>query len=99
MRTLTYLQTSLLTFFSLILWSQDTPTEREVGHLNNNKFKQLYEEFSTPNRYRTASGAPGDSYYQQQVDYVMDLELDDHNTIFVKKKLLLWKKMALVFSP
>lgn len=80
MRTLTYLQTSLLTFFSLILWSQDTPTEREGGHLNNNKFKQLYEEFSTPNRYRTASGAPGDSYYQQQVDYVMDLELDDRNT-------------------
>ncbi len=80
MRTLTYLQTSLLAFFSLILWSQDTPTEREGGHLNNNKFKQLYEEFSTPNRYRTASGAPGDSYYQQQVDYVMDLELDDRNT-------------------
>ncbi len=48
MRTLTYLQTSLLTFFSLILWSQDTSTEREGGHLNNNKFKQLYEEFSTP---------------------------------------------------
>ena len=80
MRTLTYLQTSLLTFFSLILWSQDISTEREGGHLNNNKFKQLYEEFSTPNRYRTASGAPGDSYYQQQVDYVMDLELDDRNT-------------------
>lgn len=80
MRTLTYLQTSLLTFFSLILWSQDTSAEREGGHLNNNKFKQLYEEFSTPNRYRTASGAPGDSYYQQQVDYVMDLELDDRNT-------------------
>lgn len=80
MRTLTYLQTSLLAFFSLILWSQDTPTEREGGHLNNNKFKQLYEEFSTPNRYRTASGAPGDSYYQQQVDYLMDLELDDRNT-------------------
>ena len=39
MRTLAYLQTSLLTFFSLILWSQDTSTEREGGHLNNNKFK------------------------------------------------------------
>ena len=30
-----------------------------IGHKNNNKFKQLYEEFSTPNRYRTASGSPG----------------------------------------
>ncbi|MDB3981613.1 M1 family metallopeptidase, partial [bacterium] len=28
---------------------------------------------------RTASGAPGVDYYQQQVDYVMDIELDDAN--------------------
>ena len=50
------------------------------GHKNNNKFKQLYEEFATPNRFRTASGAPGVDYYQQQVDYKMDIELDDANT-------------------
>ena len=30
-----------------------------------NKFKQLKEEFATPNVYRTASGAPGHQYYQQ----------------------------------
>ncbi|MDB2457413.1 M1 family metallopeptidase, partial [Flavobacteriaceae bacterium] len=46
---------------------------------NTNNFKQLYEEFATPNRFRTASGAPGVDYYQQQVDYVMDIELDDAN--------------------
>ena len=49
------------------------------GHTNKNKFKQLKEEFATPNNYRTASGAPGKDYYQQQVDYVMDIELDDKN--------------------
>ena len=49
------------------------------GHKNNNKFKQLYEEFATPNRFRTASGAPGVDYYQQQVDYKMDIKLDDAN--------------------
>lgn len=71
----------VLSFFSLSLWAQDAPQqEREPGHLNNNKFKQLYEEFSTPNRFRTASGAPGVDYYQQQVDYMMDIELDDKNT-------------------
>jgi DNA-dependent RNA polymerase auxiliary subunit epsilon len=49
------------------------------GHTNKNKFKQLKEELATPNSYRTASGAPGRDYYQQKVDYVMDIELDDKN--------------------
>ena len=49
------------------------------GHTNNNKFKQLKEELATPNSYRTASGAPGRDYYQQKVDYIMDIELDDEN--------------------
>jgi len=69
----------LMTGFSAIGFAQETPTERAPGHLNNNKFKQLYEEFSTPNSYRTASGAPGVDYYQQQVNYKMDIELDDKN--------------------
>ena len=44
---------------------------------NTNKFKQLKEELATPNVYRTASGAPGPDYYQQQADYVMQITLDD----------------------
>ncbi|MBD3638778.1 MAG: M1 family metallopeptidase [Crocinitomicaceae bacterium] len=46
---------------------------------NNNKFKQLKEELATPNVYRTASGAPGPNYYQQQADYDMKITLDDEN--------------------
>jgi len=53
--------------------------ERKPGHYNDNKFKQLYEEFSTPNMFRTGSGAPGPAYYQQQADYQMDIEIDDEN--------------------
>lgn len=45
------------------------------------KFKQLKEEFATPNVYRTASGAPGHQYYQQKADYVIDLELDDEKQV------------------
>ena len=44
---------------------------------NTSKFKQLHEEFSTPNVYRTAGGAPGPNYYQQKADYVMKITLDD----------------------
>ena len=46
---------------------------------NENKFKQLKDELATPNVYRTASGAPGHQYYQQQADYNMKIELDDEN--------------------
>ncbi len=48
-------------------------------NLNYNKFKQLKEEWPTPNVYRTASGAPGHEYYQQKADYKMDIRLDDDN--------------------
>lgn len=44
---------------------------------NHNKFRQLGQELPTPNVYRTASGAPGHLYWQQKVDYVMEIELDD----------------------
>ena len=67
-----------LIFTSPFLTSQEVKVPS--GHKNNNKFKQLYEEFSTPNRYRTASGSPGKDYYQQKVDYTMDIILDDKNS-------------------
>lgn len=44
---------------------------------NPDKFKQMYDLLATPNMYRTASGAPGPEYYQQQADYKIDVELDD----------------------
>ncbi len=47
---------------------------------NVDKFSQMYDLLATPNMYRTASGAPGPEYYQQQADYKMDIELDDKNT-------------------
>ncbi|UCD61662.1 MAG: M1 family metallopeptidase [Flavobacteriaceae bacterium] len=58
---------------------QDIKKEKEPGHTNQSKFKQLYEEFATPNTYRSASGMPGPDYYQQQADYKIDIELDDKN--------------------
>ncbi|QDU13094.1 hypothetical protein CA11_08760 [Gimesia maris] len=41
------------------------------------KFRQLEETLPTPNEFRTASGAPGEKYWQQEVDYEIDVELDD----------------------
>jgi hypothetical protein len=41
------------------------------------KFRQLDEVLPTPNTYRNASGAPGHQYWQQQVDYRIETELDE----------------------
>jgi hypothetical protein len=41
------------------------------------KFKQLGPELATPNEQRTASGAPGNAYWQQRADYVMNITIDD----------------------
>ena len=41
------------------------------------RFRQLEEILPTPNDYRTASGAPGHEYWQQRVDYVIDVTLDE----------------------
>lgn len=52
-----------------------TATQKE-----SNKFNQMYDLLATPNMFRTASGAPGPAYYQQQADYKIDIELDDKNS-------------------
>jgi len=56
-----------------------TAPEKQQGKGDTNKFRQMYDLMATPNMYRTASGAPGPEYYQQQADYKMDIELDDKN--------------------
>ena len=45
--------------------------------VNVDKFKQLSEDITTPNTYRTAAGYPGHDYWQQEADYVMNLTIDD----------------------
>lgn len=63
-----------------ILCSLTVVSQEEIdhkGHTNQNKFKQLYDEFATPNVYRNASGAPGHKYYQQQADYSIKVKLTD----------------------
>jgi len=43
------------------------------------KFRQLDEVLPTPNVYRNAAGAPGHKYWQQKVDYLIDVTLDEAN--------------------
>ncbi|MFH6604720.1 M1 family metallopeptidase [Maribacter algicola] len=80
MNKIKYCFASVLFLFACASWAQEeAPKEKEPGHTNQSKFKQLYEEFASPNTYRSASGAPGPDYYQQQANYKIDVELDDKN--------------------
>jgi hypothetical protein len=74
---------SLLFILPTILLAQEkavTPAVKEPGKYDTNKFSQMYDLLATPNMFRTASGAPGPAYYQQQADYKIDIELDDKNS-------------------
>ena len=45
--------------------------------ISDDKFRQLEENLPTPNVYRTASGAPGHQYWQQEVNYNINIAIDD----------------------
>ncbi|MEM9064496.1 MAG: M1 family metallopeptidase [Planctomycetota bacterium] len=51
-------------------------------------FRQLDELLPSPNSYRTASGAPGHEYWQQQVDYEIEARLDDERQRLVGTQLV-----------
>ncbi len=65
----------LFTATSII--AQNATGKTQKGHTNQNKFRQLKDQFATPNSQHTASGAPGINYTQQKVDYKIDIILDD----------------------
>jgi hypothetical protein len=71
-----------LFIFPTLLIAQEkavTTPSKQTGKYDTNKFSQMYDLLATPNMFRTASGAPGPAYYQQQADYKIDIELDDKN--------------------
>ncbi|MBS3993721.1 MAG: M1 family peptidase [Bacteroidetes bacterium] len=79
MKKTRFILLAFLVSFSTIIAQEEKPKEVQKGHYNISKFKQLNEEFATPNMYRTAAGAPGKNYYQQRADYKIDVVLDDKN--------------------
>jgi hypothetical protein len=57
--------------------SQPLPNEKHVDSVD--RFYQIDSWLPTPTSQRTASGAPGPSYWQQRADYEIDVTLDDKN--------------------
>ena len=55
--------------------------QNNPGSNHGNKFEQLETIIRDPNMYRSASGAPGPAYWQQQADYVINAEIDEKNQL------------------
>ncbi len=53
--------------------------QNNPGSNHGNKFEQLGTILPTPNVYRTASGAPGQGYWQNRADYDISAYLDEDN--------------------
>ncbi|WP_200897921.1 hypothetical protein [Arsukibacterium sp. MJ3] len=70
---------SLLSLLVVLLSSSfnaDSAIRQTKGDFDD-KFRQLEEVLPTPNIYRNAAGEPGQQYWQQQVNYKMDVVLDE----------------------
>jgi len=73
-----YSLSSAIIYFSVIIASTALTTNAQAKNtIASDKFRQLDEVLPTPNIYRTASGAPGHKYWQQQVNYDINIKLDD----------------------
>ncbi|MFK7910113.1 MAG: M1 family metallopeptidase [Akkermansiaceae bacterium] len=71
-----------LTIITLFLGLAALTEAHPIEH-HDNPFRQLDEVLPTPTDTRTASGAPGHAYWQQQVDYDMAVTLDEEkHTLF-----------------
>ncbi|WP_371193173.1 M1 family metallopeptidase [Glaciecola sp. SC05] len=62
--------------FVFITAQADSAIQQTKGDFQD-KFRQLEEVLPTPNVYRNAAGEPGHMYWQQKVDYVIDVKLDE----------------------
>ena len=63
-------------FIALALPATSQALQQTKGDFED-KFRQLDEDWPTPNESRLASGAPGPAYWQQDVDYKIKVRLNE----------------------
>lgn len=58
------------------------------GSNHGNKFERIDPLLPSPNEYRTASGAPGHKYWQQQCDYDIKASLDEQKMMLTGEETI-----------
>ncbi|MBI1338664.1 aminopeptidase [bacterium] len=67
----------ILTSLAFMAGAAHADANKQTKGSFEDKFRQLEVDLPTPNTYRTASGAPGESYWQQRADYQIRATLDE----------------------
>ena len=88
MKNATFRSTGMFMLLICLVWPIASPNARAQQWLNtdddskaNRSIFRTIDEWPDPSDYRNAAGAPGIRYWQQQVDYVIEAELDDINHV------------------
>ena len=84
---------SVISLVTVLLCSQFATASavRQTKGDFEDKFRQLDEVLPTPNIYRNAAGEPGQQYWQQQVNYQMDVTLDEAKRRLSAKQQIQYK--------
>lgn len=76
-------------FFVGLTWDASAQNQAWKG-----KFEQLGEVLPTPNSYRTGAGSPGQNYWQQRADYVINVEVDDNTQVLTGSETITYYNNA-----
>ena len=70
------------------------PAVAQTTNSGTDKFAQLETMLPTPNSYRTASGAPGNDYWQQRADYDIKVTLDDAKQALTGRETITYTNLS-----
>lgn len=85
--------TALVTSLMVQLPVANAAIQQTKGDFED-KFRQLDEVLPTPNVYRNAAGAPGHQYWQQEVDYDIEVTLHEDNRRIEASETITYKNNA-----
>lgn len=73
------------------VWAQPFPNKK---YGQEDKFRQLEEILPTPNGYRSAAGEPGPEYWQQRVDYTIDVTLNESENSITGSETICYRNQS-----
>ena len=74
--------------YLIVCLSAQAQVVRQTKGDFEDKFRQLDEILPTPNDYRNAAGEPGRDYWQQQVDYTIEVALNENDRRLQGKEII-----------
>ncbi|MCK5824502.1 MAG: M1 family peptidase, partial [Ichthyobacteriaceae bacterium] len=83
-----YFSQRILFVLFISVFMQGNVFSQEDAFYDINKFESVDQLLPTANVFRTASGAPGNAYYQQKADYKIKVELDEEKNVITGEETI-----------